>query len=204
MQQEAEQGGDQQERQKVDRQAEQAAGAEHAEAVGQRARGRAAGVGETEALEHDHHRERGKERRHVALGHEPAVDQPDRDAERDPDQKDHRHHEVRGGVERRADHRDGRHQRCDREIEAAHQQHEGLADHDDAERRGLGQHVLDVLGAQEVIGDQRAEADQQGAKDEQAIALEEVARRMPPLGRRGAAGLWREGRVAHARRLRST
>ena len=45
---------------------------------------------------------------------------------------------------------------------------------------------------------------EQGAEDEQAIALEEVARGVSPLGRRGAAGLWRDGRVPHARRLRST
>ena len=105
---------------------------------------RALGVGEADALQHDHRSQRRQERRHPPIGDEIAVDAADQGAEQQGGD------EGGGGVVERADgeHRRGRHDRRHGEVQAPHDDHDHLADDDKAERCGLDQNIGDVLDAE--------------------------------------------------------
>ena len=146
-----------------------------AKVEGERAPGRSLRVEETQPLKHDRGCERGKEWRDVPLGDEEAVRQPNHHAKRHRRREDHGDHGIVGSGEAGGDDRGGRHDGRDRKIDAPDQQDEGLAQHDDAERRGLGEDVRQQFSGLRKAGDKNENDQSVGDQEaEQAVFAEQL------------------------------
>ena len=160
--------------------------AEGAEDRRDRARRRAVRPGEADALQHDHRGERGEERRDLPLGDEEAVEQPRRGPDSEAEGQD-RDRVLVATREARRRHSGRRHDGGDRKIEASHQDHEGLADDDDAERRQLRKEVTEIVGPQECRRDRPADDEERHQEEIDSVvsreAREAASVSVPPPGR---------------------
>jgi hypothetical protein len=118
--------------------------------------------------------QRRDERRHLAVGDQEAVDQPDRYADGDGEQHgEHHRHPLGGGAPGQHGRRQGRH-RADRQVDARGDDHEGDAEGENGGHGRLHAHVQQVVRRQEVAGQRRQGDDEDDERGERPVVEQQT------------------------------
>src|SRR6185503_7623935 len=125
------------------------------------------------------HAQGGDERRHAQLGDDGAVGDADGGSGADAGQ-DAEDHRLRVAHDQGGDHAGQRDAGADREVELGGDDHEGHAEGDDREHRRLNEHVLEVVGRQELRRDDGEDDadDQEGDRHREEV--EPLLQRVTP------------------------
>src|SRR4051794_8524774 len=153
------------------RDAEDRAGADVQERVGQRLGVDLAAVGpqERKAAQGIEGAQRDDERRHAAVGDEHAVQRTSRRAEPHPEEEDDGDRQRRMVAQQRPGHEGAqREHRADREVDVARDEHERLTCREDGEDGRVEREVAQRVGVQEARLDDRGDGDEQRQRADDA------------------------------------